>query len=147
MELIRSASVLPVVFVTMFLSLGAGISNAEVRDLGHVCIDVLYDNVGRPADIHIFGALAYGARQQYIVLTGAVGLASFEHGSAVLTGDTITITFSGSSTSGGFFTTSTTNIILSASTLTGPVTTVITQLSPSLGSTRLTGTASAFSCN
>ena len=135
--------------IVLGISVGLPISNAdgEVRDLGYVCITVSYDGLFRPPETHVFGALAYGAQQRYIVLTAALVPFFLEHGSAALIGDTIMVTFSSSNEFGDFFTTSTTNILLSASTLTGRVATVTTQLLPSLLSSKLTGTANVFSCN
>jgi len=122
------------------------IAQADVKDLGEACITLSYDNVGAPPLTHRFGVVAYGSHQQYAVLTGALGT-SPATGAAILVGDTVTITYTTSNVSGSFLATSTTQIVLNASTLTGTVATVTTQLSPSPVSTKLLGTAIVVACN
>ena len=142
----RSALAVALIALGFSVCLRVSAAHADVRDLGTVCITLSYDNVGFPPLTHRFGALAYGSRQQYVVLIGEQG-APLQQGSAQVTTDTVIVTFSSSNASGDTFQTSTTQMLLSAATLRGPVITTTVQLLPSLGGSKLAGTATAFACN
>ena len=141
----RLSFLLAALLVSTLPCLAVRASHADVKDLGDVCIDIAYDGLARPPVTLTFGILAYGASQQHILLTAALGPAA-AHGAASLNGDTVIITFTNSDVSGDFSATSTTHITLNASTLRGRLTTMTTQVSPTPGSSKSTGNATIVPC-
>ena len=120
-------------------------SSAAVTDLGDVCITFSY-NVGFPPMTHRYGLLAYGASQQHILLTST---GRPESGFAVLAGDTIIVTLEDTAVASDASTigVSTSQIIFSAATLSGPLTTITRSLLPGSQTTKLTGTATVVPCS
>jgi hypothetical protein len=129
MRPVKLISVIGLVFLSISLGSAAGPSSADVTDLGDVCIGFSYDNVGLPPFIIKYGVLVYGTRRQHILLT-ATGAP--EHGFAILTGDQIVVTLNGTSVAPDASTifVLTSQMVLNASTLRGPLTTIGTSLSP-----------------
>lgn len=109
------------------LSVGLDVrpSSADVRDLGEVCMVFFVDGLLRPPVAKAYGVLVYGERQQHIVLTNA---GEPESGSAIVTGDKILVTLNSASASDDLSTafSTTTHIILNASSLRGRFITMIT---------------------
>jgi len=121
-------------------------AHAEVKDLGDVCISFFYDlELGIPPQIDRFGVLAYGANQQHILLTGAFNPA---HGSALVTGNKVLVTLHSSFVSLDSFIkgSATTHMVLSASTLSGTLTTIITRTSPTQVTETSTGQVTVIPC-
>ena len=143
---IKLLLVLGVIFLSISVCLPVSTSNADVKDLGDVCISLSFDFTGFPPVTHTYGLLVYGASQQHILLT-ATG--EPEHGFAILTGDKIIVTLNGTSVSddSSIILFSTKQIILSASTLRGPFTAITTSPIPASQSIKRTGTAEVFRCN
>jgi len=146
MHRVKFLVVIGIGFLSLSVCLTVSPSSADIRDLGDVCIIFSFSNSGFPPLAHRFGLLVYGANQQHMLLTAAIG-ASAAHGSAILSGDTVIATFTESHVSGDFAATSTTHLVLSASTLSGTFTTMTVQVAPSSVSTKVTGTAAVIPCS
>jgi len=140
----RFVSIVGLVVLTVSVCLPLSTAHADVRDLGEICMLLFIDGRFGPPVPKNLAVLAYGDRRQHILLTNTDAP---EHGSAVLRGDKVLVTLNTSSASADLSTavSTTTHMILNASTLNGRFTEMITWPASAPQDSRITG--DVVSCN
>lgn len=140
----RFALVVGLVVLSVSVCLPGSHANADVQDLGVLCMLLFIDGRLGPPIPKNLAVLAYGDRRRHILLTNTEAP---EHGSAVLRGDKVLVTLNSSSASADLSTAvaTTTHMILNTSTLSGRFTEMITW--PALAPQDSRTTGDVVSCN